>query len=242
MAEKDPVADDQLELKKRARRRLVGAVAIALAAVIVLPMVMDSEPRPAGQDIQVRIPSQEAEGFASRVLPGNKVLTTPLPQVGEVKSSPAESSPAPVAEKAGIVSPPATEKLPDVKPAPPSKSEVKPEVKPEPVKPAEAKPPAAKVAEKPAKPAEEIRAAAALEGKSAGQWVVQLGAYQNAGNVKLLLGKIKEMNIPAYTEKTETPQGARIRVRAGPFASKDAAEKAQVRIRKIGVDGPVSQK
>lgn len=55
MADKDA----QLELKKRARRRLVGAVALALLAVIVLPMVMDDEPRTGSQDIQVRIPSRD---------------------------------------------------------------------------------------------------------------------------------------------------------------------------------------
>ena len=47
--------DAQLELKKRARRRLVGAAALAVLAAIVLPMVMDQAPKqqPA-QDIQIR--------------------------------------------------------------------------------------------------------------------------------------------------------------------------------------------
>lgn len=263
MAEKDPAADDQLELKKRARRRLVGAVALALAAVIVLPMVMDSEPRPSGQDIQVRIPSQDGEGFASRVLPGNKTSTTPLPPLSEGK----DTTPGPVPSALPLPPSDKTEKLlPSVVPpldkvsAPVDKavtepkgpvspaSTPKPETKAEPVKaPAATKQAESKTVEKaPARVSEEARASAALAGKpspvTAGQWVVQLGAYQNGGNVKLLLAKIKEMNIPAYTEKTDTPQGSRIRVRAGPFASKDAAEKAQARIRKIGVDGPVAQK
>jgi DedD protein len=47
--------------------------------------------------------------------------------------------------------------------------------------------------------------------------VVQLGAYKEAGNVKLLLSKLKGINVPAYTEKLESPQGPRTRVRAGPF-------------------------
>jgi DedD protein len=70
--------------------------------------------------------------------------------------------------------------------------------------------------------------------------VVQLGAYKEAGNVKLLLGKLKQMGVAAYTEDFDSPQGPRTRVRAGPFPSKEAAEKAQGRIRKIGVDGPVA--
>ncbi|MFZ2628896.1 MAG: SPOR domain-containing protein, partial [Rugosibacter sp.] len=64
MAENETSADPGLQLKKRARRRLVGAAALALLAVIVLPMVMDREPRPSVQDIQVRIPSQDNEGLA----------------------------------------------------------------------------------------------------------------------------------------------------------------------------------
>jgi DedD protein len=70
--------------------------------------------------------------------------------------------------------------------------------------------------------------------------VVQLGAYKEAGNVKLLLSKLKGVGVPAYTEKYESAQGPRTRVRAGPFASQEAAEKARSRIRIIGVDGPVA--
>lgn len=92
------------------------------------------------------------------------------------------------------------------------------------------------------KKAEEAKATAALEDKMGGQWVVQLGAYQSAGNVKLLLAKLKEMGIPAYTEKFDSPQGHRTRVRAGPFASREEADKAQVRIRIIRVTGTVAQK
>ena len=62
--------DSQIDLKKRARRRLVGSAALALAAAIALPMVMDHEPRPPSQDVQIRIPSQEGSNFTSRVING----------------------------------------------------------------------------------------------------------------------------------------------------------------------------
>ena len=79
MAEQGTSPDPDLQLKKRARRRLVGAIALALLAVIILPMVMDSEPRPLSQDIQVRIPSQDSTGFAAKVLTG-KPPATPMPE------------------------------------------------------------------------------------------------------------------------------------------------------------------
>lgn len=45
--------------KKRARRRLIGAVAMVLAVVIGLPMVLDSEPKPINKNIAIQIPSKE---------------------------------------------------------------------------------------------------------------------------------------------------------------------------------------
>ena len=51
--------DPMLPEKKRARRRLVGAIALALAAAVGLPMLLDSEPRPLAGDIAIQIPSKE---------------------------------------------------------------------------------------------------------------------------------------------------------------------------------------
>ena len=61
------------ELRVRARRRLAGAVAIVLCAIIVLPMLLDSEP--------VKIPSNIEVSIPSRNSPFNPVLTPPAAQV-----------------------------------------------------------------------------------------------------------------------------------------------------------------
>ncbi|MET0265685.1 MAG: SPOR domain-containing protein [Duganella sp.] len=59
-------ADDPvLPEKKRARRRLVGAIALALAVAIGLPMVLDSEPKPLASDIDISIPSKDKVADAS---------------------------------------------------------------------------------------------------------------------------------------------------------------------------------
>jgi DedD protein len=52
-------ADPVLPEKKRARRRLIGAVALVLAAVVGLPMLLDSEPKPVADDIAIQIPSKD---------------------------------------------------------------------------------------------------------------------------------------------------------------------------------------
>lgn len=232
----DELADESTQLKKRARRRLIGAAALALLAAIVLPMVMDHQPAPPIRDIQVRIPSPD-EGAKQR------------PQAAPVAARKEEKTAEPAAPDAAAAAPARAEKK--AEPKLEAKTEPKAESKPEPKH--EAKP-EQKVEPKPAleKPATEkrtaqetARAQEALEGKTAGgaeAWEVQLGAYQEPGRVKLLVGKLKELGIPTYTEKVDTPNGQRTRVRAGPFPSQDAAEKARARIKIVGVDGPVAKK
>ncbi|WP_034292239.1 SPOR domain-containing protein [Herbaspirillum sp. RV1423] len=63
-AGKEDSVDPVLPEKKRARRRLIGAVALVLAVVIVLPMILDSEPRPLADDIAIQIPSKDGKDTA----------------------------------------------------------------------------------------------------------------------------------------------------------------------------------
>jgi cell division septation protein DedD len=72
-------------LKRRGRRRLVGAVALVLAAVIVLPMVFDPEPRGTGSAVSVRIPEQDETPFAPK-LPPKKAKEEYVVQVGAFAS------------------------------------------------------------------------------------------------------------------------------------------------------------
>lgn len=235
MAEHDQAGDADLQLKKRARRRLIGAIALVLLAVIVLPMVMDREPRPGGPEIQVQIPSQTAR----------------MPAKNDGAKS-GEPTPAP---NAAVTNPNTKADNQSAQRPTASKSDPKPDVAPATASAPEARtmpelpPPSKTPPTTGAKPAEKSdpRALAALGEKApaAGahdQWVVQLGAYRDSGNVKVLVGKIKEMGIPVYTEKLDSPQGPRTRVRAGPFPDRDAATRAQSRIKAIGVNGPVAQK
>jgi DedD protein len=57
-------------LKRRGRRRLVGAVALVLLAVVVLPMVFDPEPKSTQTPVTVRIPAEnDAPPFAPKPAP-----------------------------------------------------------------------------------------------------------------------------------------------------------------------------
>lgn len=70
------ISDDELQLKKRARRRLVGAIALVLLVVVFLPMFLDNEPRPLNQDIAITIPP----------VPGPE--TAPLPVIPDPAPDP----------------------------------------------------------------------------------------------------------------------------------------------------------
>jgi DedD protein len=210
--------DDDLELKKRARRRLVGAVAFAVLAVALLPTVMDEEPPRVGADIAIRIPGQD------------EPRSTPLAAAPESSPTPAQGSPKP-AESAPAGA--ADDKEAPVSPARPEAPRT------EPAKPAETPKPAAKESSPPA--AEAHRAQAILDGAAANtEYVLLIGAYANQANVKALTAKLADLGIKTYTETVSLPQGKRTRVRAGPFASRAAAEAAQDRMKRIGVNGQLA--
>ncbi|MBW7900465.1 MAG: SPOR domain-containing protein [Rhodocyclaceae bacterium] len=226
-----PEADAQLPLKKRARRRLVGAIAMAVLAAVVLPMVMDPSPQAPVADVEIRIPGQEqAPPFAPKALAAKPAAAPPARSAAAEK--PAEKAAERAAEKPPEKAPAAApEKAPAVaeKPAP---------------KPVEK--PAEKPAEKPKADDDARRAAAILAGKApdaapaAVEHVILIGAFANPANVRQLQSKLGELGIKVYTEALDSPQGKKTRVRAGPFASREAAEKALEKMKRIGVNGVVA--
>jgi DedD protein len=84
-------------LRRRGRRRLVGAIALVLLAVIVLPMVFDAEPRQGTPAVSVRIPSEDDAGFSPK--PAPKPASTP-PATPVAKPQPQQAAPAAPESKA----------------------------------------------------------------------------------------------------------------------------------------------
>jgi DedD protein len=175
-------SQDVNTLKRRGRRRLVGSIALVLAAVIVLPWIFDPQPRQTAP-VSVRIPNEDESEFKPKAVP---------------------------------------------KPAPPREAP-KPEAKPEtPAPQPEARPAAAPQGKPAPDAAERARAEAALANA---QFIVPVGAYAEPEGV---IAKLKAAKIPYYTEPVATAQGKVTRVRAGPFATRDAAERALKRIKALG--------
>ena len=97
------------EMKRKARRRLVGAVVLALGAAIVLPLLLEKEPRPLGDDVSVRIPPVDESKFVNR-LTGKTGDAKALPkaETKAIAAAPGKSDVKPdVAAESAPASPPA---------------------------------------------------------------------------------------------------------------------------------------
>src|SRR6266576_5590480 len=100
------------ELRRRARRRLVGAIVLALGAAVIVPMLLESDPKPLGDDIAVKIPPVDDGKFVNQ-LSGPQGKSEPPPtkaldarkETPPQPDSPAQKSVA-EAEKAVIAPPP----------------------------------------------------------------------------------------------------------------------------------------
>src|SRR5439155_881266 len=88
------------ELRRRARRRLVGAIVLALGAAVIVPMLLESEPRPLGEDVAVRIPPVDDGKFVNRLndSPGKGSGAAP----GAV-APPKDSKPPAAAERPSVL-------------------------------------------------------------------------------------------------------------------------------------------
>jgi len=177
---------------------------LVTAMVVVLPMVLDTEPGPVSQDITVQIPSTDAGAFTTKVAP------PPAPKIAETKAA------KPQAEEKIAAAPE------------PAKEKPKPAVTPEAAKPAKAP---AKPAAKTVKPASK---------PAGGQFVVQVIALADAEKAQRMQQQIAAAGIRSYTEIVKTVKGDVTRVRAGPFPTREAAEKARDQLKSLGMNGNIT--
>lgn len=225
-----------------ARRRLIGAVVLVAAGVIGFPLVFESQPRPVASDIAIDIPRKDAG--APVVVPPARKAATPAPAAASEPGVVApQEAPARVAEGASASRPVAA---PAPAPAPAPVASARKSEPPEFV--ADAHRAQAlldgKAATKPVSSVKDASAAADHDAasdpaKAAGRFVVQVGAFADAAAAREMRGKIEKLGLKSYTQKVDTPSGSRIRVRAGPFASRDEADKARDKAHAAGMSNAV---
>ncbi|HTO48826.1 MAG TPA: SPOR domain-containing protein [Burkholderiales bacterium] len=220
-----PDNDETLELRRRARRRLVGAVALVLALVIIPPWVMDLEPKPVATNLTVEIPRQETG--ALKPTPAAPARA-PAPASTSAVAPTSTGAPAEADKQGGAVPRP-----PDVSPST-GKAGERPKPEAEAAKPPPNPEAVARVApQEPARGDIDAKRAEAILNSEA--YLVPLGAFANKDNVKALEAKLAKAGVKYYTEVVTTPAGEQTRVRAGPFATKEAAEKSREHLKSLGL-------
>jgi DedD protein len=214
----EPAVD---ELKRRARRRLIGAIVLALAAAVILPVLLESEPKPFGDDVSVKIPPIDDGKFVNPLSPASpsaaqgaagSASTPALPQAngaGDAQRRPLEQS-----------GPPPAPALSSARAAAASTADA-------------TTPPKAAPAE----------ASTAAGSRAAGAgFVVQVGAFVDAQAAADVAAKLNGAGFRAYTEASAAAQGgdARLnRVRVGPFSSREAADAALAKLKTAGYSSAI---
>ena len=215
------------ELRGRARRRLIGALVLVLAAVIIVPMLFDSN-EPAEQTAgPLVVPAIVAPGEGAMALapppanPGAAGTISQSPEPAQPAVPPAAETPAQQAAK--------PEPAADYKPA------RKEEPKPREPKPAVERTDDGSVA------------IALLEGRTpaarapapsgSGNYILQIAAYTSDKDAQVRRDRLVSAGVSnAYVENATSGGKPTYRLRVGPFPTRDAAQAAQARLRALGYD------
>ena len=199
-AAENAAAESAEVLRQRARHRLLGAAVLVVLAVIGFPFLFDTQPRTVSVDIAVEIPDKNKSRSSANPVeaaPTPAASPTPLPPEQGLSAKEEVVAPTPANATKPVPVAPA---VPAASPAPPAKAEA---TKAEPDKP----------------PTAEAKDGAA-------RFVVQVGAYADVDKAREVRRKLEKAGLKTYTHVAETKEGKRTRVRLGPFATREEADKA----------------
>jgi len=209
------ITDDEDKLKRQARRRLIGAVALTTAIVVILPMVLENEPKPIGQDIELRIPDKDKVGaFVPKIdlPPASAPLASSSVSASDVASEPAVAN-QPISQvavtttKAAMVSgnSPVLQSANAIATEPEKKTTQ-------------------------AKLTESNHSDQGQSIPKAGL-ALQIGAFSNADTAHTWQRNLIQQGFKVYTEKVDN----KLRVRIGPYTSREAATKARHKLEEKGL-------
>ncbi len=236
--------DPTLPEKQRARRRLVGAIALVVAAIVILPMVLDSHPKPVTDDIAIDIPNRPATvrsrasddrsddtqaGVAPDLADMNDTAGSGAAAAGVAPAPPPEAAQSKALQQPahGAQSKQEKSNQPEAKRAPASEPSA-----------GAARSNAAQSSKSVAVPAPS--AAQPDSGTPAAppgaRFAVQLGVFADDAGARAWESKLKAAGVPAYIEHRNQADGKmRTMLRAGPFADRAAASAAIAKVREAGL-------
>jgi len=211
----EPAVD---ELKRRARRRLVGAVVLALAAAVILPMLFESDPKPFGDDVAIKIPPIDDGKFVNPLSPEKSSESKAAGAAGKGPTpAPGQTSDAGYAQRRPLERNPGSATSSGA--APSTAGSVADAGAPAKAPPAPTPPTAA-------------------SGDTGAGLVVQVGAFADSQAADDLAAKLKNSGFAAYTEATSGEPRVQ-RVRIGPFGSREAAEAVLAKVKAAGYSSAI---
>ena len=247
-AKKPEVSAAELELKRRGRRRLIGALTLGALAVVILPMVFDSRPKKTDdpqnaknlqngvrQEINIQIPPKEGlPPLLAPVGPPSSVVSAPVASPPATASTQAQAqAPAQALAQAPKPAPIATVTNKNTPPASPASAPPKTVASVVPIAKPDVKPAAVSTPTPPKNGS--IKSSAV----TTGGYVVQIGAYKDADNAKAIIAQMKAAKLPVFSDSISVKTGSVTRVRLGPFSTKEKAEAALLEAKLGGLTGKV---
>jgi DedD protein len=248
-------ADAVQQARTRARQRLIGAVVLLGIGIVGFPLVFETQPRPIPVDIPIEIPrkdnvpplvappapaalpaSARSDGKSAADVQKDEVITESRGDAGRdvtpaaPRAAASAAAPAPARASTAVVAAAPPSSPPPTPAAPAAESSRRVAASP----PESASKPAS------ASSAEGERARALLEGRPVAaaepqRFVVQVGAFAEADAARETRLKVEKLGLKTYTQVAQTPGGSRIRVRVGPFASRDDADAALAKAKAAGL-------
>ncbi|MFN0186119.1 MAG: SPOR domain-containing protein [Aquabacterium sp.] len=235
--------------RTQARRRLIGATVLLGVAVIAFPLLLETQPRPIALDIPIEIPRKDSPLPLGTPVPAPANPTQgAAPALSGAGAAAAVAAPV-EASGAGVSAAPApaSQALQAAKPATGRASEVVERAGQQgrevPAPASAPKLPDGRVAAAASAPtpADAERARALLEGRDAasaapsGRFVVQVGAFTDEAALREARQKVERLGLKSYTQVVVVEGVRRTRVRVGPFAGRDEADRTAAKVKATGM-------
>lgn len=210
--------DQELMLKKRARRRLVGAIALVILMIVMLPQILqDRAITPQQESIKITMSEPSVDTLPSAIDTNSKVTASSDPIQPEsiantetqqhADGASGQNSPSDVASsQVSLVTPSTKEQTVNL-----VQSNIPTEIQ---------NPDSKKT-----------------ENKIVQNLAVQIGVYADAANAKRIQDQLKQAGFATQIEKIKTAKGESIRLRVGTYSARSEAQLALDKVKGLGLPG-----
>ena len=210
-------SEQEIQFKKRARRRLVGAIALVLLMIVILPMLLQDKVQQAANEVVISIPGQDSQLEAK---PNSEPVQIPDAVQSSNNLTPETSMPDSEASVSASLaqstaSSNAQVSTPTTLPAVETKQQAT----------------AAAVL-----PGDKPKTVTASDSTS---FIIQIGVFSAPDKVKQLQVKLSEKGLKSRADLVDTSKGKKTRLRVGSFSSKSDAEAALLKVKSLGFSDAV---